>query len=134
MEVELPALLQVMIDDGRWSTPEGANDERISVVTARQWDPSAPGIHLLAEPVTLSSDLAAAPTLGDLWNTADVDPERCLVIADFGLGSDNPIVLDFADQPPSVRTLRWPVDRTGRSTWVTIAATFDEFVSELGLL
>lgn len=123
-----------MIADGRWSTPEGAIDERISVETARRWDPHASGAHLMAAPVTLSSDLAAAPSLDDLWNTTDVDPERCLVIADFGIGSDNPIVLDFADRPASVRTLQWHVDGTGGSVWVTIARTFDEFVSELGLL
>jgi hypothetical protein len=128
----LPALLSSMIADGRWATV-GDCDERISLQVARRWDPHASGIHLHAEPCSLASDLQQGRDLFDLWNTVDVDAERCLVIADFGLGSDNPIVLDFTQDPAPVRTQRWPEDETSRPTWITIASTFEDFAIELGL-
>lgn len=100
---------------------------------ADAWDPGAYGIQLVTSLRTVASFVAEVPELTDLWNVQDIDPERCLVIADFGIGSDNPIVLDYAVDPPPVRTQRfegWP--RT-TVTWFTIADSFDEFVELLGL-
>lgn len=122
-----------MMADGRWGTVGDDVDVRISAETARQWDPEARGVHLLAAPVTLASDLAAVPDLVELWNTADVDPERCVVIGDFGLGSDNPIILDLTVEPPAVRTQSWLDRPDGRPAWITIAPTFEDFVTELGI-
>jgi hypothetical protein len=62
-----------------------------------------------------------------------IDPEKALIIGDFGLGSDSPIILDFArnaSNPPVLR-LRWGPDQ--RNEWVQGARDFDEFAEMLGL-
>jgi hypothetical protein len=123
-----------MLADGRWGTVGEGEDDRISAETARRWDPHARGVHLLATPVALADDLAGSPRLAELWNTTGVDPRRCVVIGDFGVGSDNPIVLGFAVDPPAVRTLSWSDQPGGRPVWITIAPTFKDFVTELGLV
>jgi hypothetical protein len=62
-----------------------------------------------------------------------IDPDRALIIGDFGLGSDSPVILDFARNPtnPPVLRLRWGPDQ--RNDWVKGARDFDEFVEILGL-
>ena len=74
---------------------------------------------------------------GDFWERFgalhQIVPEKALIIGDFGLGSDAPIVLDFAkdaSNPPVLR-LRWGSDQ--RNDWVLGARDFDEFAEMLGL-
>jgi hypothetical protein len=74
----------------------------------------------------------------------ELDHARAINIADFGFGSDSPIVLDYRESTdePSVRYLRW-VDVTGArpghpsfgsaNEWALLAATFEEFVVRLEL-
>jgi hypothetical protein len=69
----------------------------------------------------------------------EIRPELALVIADFGLGSDAPIVLDYQDDQnsPSVMRLKWG-SSDGRifdgthNHWVRCADGFEEFISVLG--
>lgn len=74
---------------------------------------------------------------GDFWEEFgaldQIDPELALVIGDFGLGSDSPIILDFrqAQNPPVLR-LQWGPRGQG-NRWVQGAPDFDEFASMLGL-
>lgn len=74
---------------------------------------------------------------GDFWERFGVldqiVPEMALTIGDFGLGSDSPIILEFArnaSTPPVLR-LRWSRDQ--RNEWVQGARDFDEFAEMLGL-
>lgn len=59
--------------------------------------------------------------------------EKAVIIADLGLGSDAPIVLNYAVDPsnPPVFRLRWGSD--GRTAWVQAAREFGEFAEMLGL-
>jgi hypothetical protein len=61
--------------------------------------------------------------------------EAVLDIADFGWGSDAPIILDYgrSKEQPSVRCLRYPDPSSLRSEWVHMAGTFDDFVAYFGL-
>lgn len=61
-------------------------------------------------------------------------PEQALVIGDFGMGSDSPIILDFAanQSSPPVLRLRWHSE-CEHTEWVQVAKDFDEFASMLGL-
>jgi hypothetical protein len=75
---------------------------------------------------------------GDFWESFgaldQIDPEQVLVIGDFGLGSDSPVILDFArnaSNPPVLR-LRWGSQGHGNK-WVQGARDFDEFATMLGL-
>lgn len=60
----------------------------------------------------------------------EIDPDLTLLIGDFGLGSDAPIVLDYRDRPdePRVIRLRWAADG---NHWVEIAPTFAAFAAYL---
>jgi hypothetical protein len=63
-----------------------------------------------------------------------IDPAKALVIADFGLGSDTAVILDYARDPinPPVLRLRWS-ERGKNNQWVQCAKDFDEFAEILGL-
>jgi hypothetical protein len=75
---------------------------------------------------------------GDFWEACgaldQIDPKRAVIIGDFGLGSDSPIILDFARDAtnPPVLWLRWGLRGQGNK-WVQGAHDFDEFVALLGL-
>jgi hypothetical protein len=61
-------------------------------------------------------------------------PEQALVIGDFGMGSDSPIILDFAanqSNPPVLR-LRWHSE-CQYTEWAQGAKDFDDFANMLGL-
>jgi hypothetical protein len=60
--------------------------------------------------------------------------DMSLIIGDFGLGSDAPILLDYrADEAnPRVIRLRWSRNGTGNE-WVEMAPDFGAFVEALGL-
>ncbi len=84
--------------------------------------------------------IAEEPALGldyesweGLWALDQIDPGRALVIADFGLGADSPVILDFARDPgnPPVLCLRWRTPGGGNE-WVQGARDFDEFAALLG--
>ncbi len=133
MAFDLPPLLRRLLDDGTWVNRGGDTDERIPRSLADEWDPGAYGIHLENPTLTVADCVAQVPELTELWNLDDIDPARCLIIADFGLGSDNPIVLDYAVCPPAVRTQHLPTGSQTTPEWFTLADSFDEFVALLGL-
>jgi hypothetical protein len=67
----------------------------------------------------------------------DLDFSKCLVISDFGMGSDSPIVLDYRSNLENPRVLRLRcsrIDNRWHNRWVTIAPIFREFAVLLGLL
>lgn len=74
---------------------------------------------------------------GDFWEKFgaldQIVLELALVIGDFGLGSDSPVVLDYSRNPtnPPVLRLRW--GKAGCNEWVQGARDFDEFAKILGL-
>jgi hypothetical protein len=64
-----------------------------------------------------------------------IDFDLTTVIADFGYGSDAPIVLDYRNNrdEPRVMRLRYSRGPGPRTRWVSIADTFDGFARLLGL-
>ena len=69
----------------------------------------------------------------------EIDPALAVVIGDFGLGSDSPIILDYRNDrlSPCVLRLLWSRDmekpRFSDNHWVKIASTFEELAGFLGL-
>jgi hypothetical protein len=141
---ELPAALSQLIAAGKWPSASGPS------MTEQQSQPLVPPerVRLFAPDESLMC-LQAPPfhTLaqerdgggaGDFWekfgSLNQIDPERALVIGDFGLGSDSPIILDYADSPsdPTVRRLRWNHDKS--AVWEVGAVNFDAFARLTGLL
>jgi hypothetical protein len=62
-----------------------------------------------------------------------ISPELSIVIADFGLGSDSPILLDYRQDRsnPTVIRLQWRKPQP--NVWMRCANGFDEFADILGL-
>ena len=94
-------------------------------------------IYLAMPPFISVDQCVQAGRAGDFWQRYgaldQITPTMALIIGDFGLGSDSPIILHFADNPqdPSVLRLRWHPD--GRTEWVLGANNFDDFAALLGL-
>lgn len=142
--LRLPPLLDDLIASGRWpSTSEAAlrqnveplaSVERIAGLAADE-----ERLSLYLPPFQTVADNATAK---DFWvehgGFSQLDPDKALIIGDFGLGSDAPILLDYRAEPePCVIKLDW--SRVGSSSgsgtvWIEIAASFDDFARRLGLV
>lgn len=92
-------------------------------------------------------DLATSDLSGEVFWTwpmsaaHELDLDTAVLLGDFGLGSDAPIVLDCRepDRRPVLR-LQWvdtgprsPEEHGASNHWIGLAAGFDEFVRVLGL-
>lgn len=131
---EMPSGLQDLILEGRWGTTGSECDPRILLGLARQWDPEAAGIHLISEPTTLKEDIDRVPELAAVWNLGRRRSRDVCCVADFGVGPDNPIVVDLSADPPPVLTQQWDATESRRRPqWVRIADTFDDFVAMLAI-
>jgi hypothetical protein len=139
MQASVPQLLESLVACGRWpGTGEEARRQNltslVSLERVRSFAPEeervflhAPPFHTVAERVRRGEDF---------WNWATSRPEgldqdQALVLGDFGLGSDAPIVLDFRTPPPRVLRLRWAARCDNR--WVEVAPSFERFVELLGI-
>ncbi len=146
----LPDRLASLIESGRWPTTGAAvriqNDEPIVPVARIQaLAPGQDGLCLYRPPFrTVAEDIVRVPSLADYWSEfgaiEQLDPELALIIADFGLGSDTPILLDYRPgDDPQVLTIQWSSvegddgTRRAENRWIVLAASFDEFVERLGL-
>ncbi|MEO8066232.1 MAG: hypothetical protein ABI599_00935 [Flavobacteriales bacterium] len=142
-EFQLPAGLLQLIALRIWPSKDGPS------MTAQQFDPIFPTdrvrrfapeetvICLEPPPFGTIAGERAAGGGGDFWERFgalhQIVPEKAVVIGDFGLGSDAPIILDYhrnMTDPPVLR-LRWNAD--GRTEWVEGARNFDHFAELLGL-
>jgi hypothetical protein len=113
------------------------------LVPAERVQRFAPGETLvcLAPPPfrTIAAERAAGGS-GDFWQRFgalhQIEPEKAIVIGDFGLGSDSPIILDYSRNAadPRVLRLRWSGNGPETNTeWVEGARNFDHFAELLGL-
>jgi hypothetical protein len=143
MKHPLPVGLTELIVKGVWPSMNGPS------MTAQQLSPIVPAdrvrqfaaqeslICLQPPPFrTLAVEMAAWKT-DEFWKQFgaldQIDPEHALIIGDFGLGSEAPVILDFARNPsnPPVLWLRWGPNR--QTEWVQGAKDFSEFAEMLGL-
>lgn len=144
-EFDLPLRLSALVQSERWPANEDAARQQnlrslVSADRIRQFAPEEDMIFLQPPPFhTLAAEASWAAA--EFWREdgalEEVDPERALVIGDFGLGSDAPIILQYGqtDEPPSVWRLKWAADPDNKkfTHWVEVARTFDEFAEMLGL-
>ena len=141
--LNLPTLLTELLAIGLWprNAKEAMAQNLRSLVTServRIFAPEESKIYLHAPPFhTLEREVErASPPVSKFWmeNGAldQISPALCLVLGDFGLGSDAPIILNYEKNRfnPSVFRLRWCQPR-GNNSWVQCASTFDEFAQFL---
>ena len=110
----------------------------ISVDRVQRFAADEKVICLQPAPFSTIAKVRAAGGAGDFWERFgaldQIDPQRALIIGDFGLGSDSPIVLDYARNPsnPPVLRLRWGSQGKGNE-WVQGARDFHAFAEVLGI-
>ena len=139
--LQIHPLLDELIAAGRW--PRNAREaiaqnlkplaapERVRNLAAEEKT-----IYLLPPPFYTVRERSVRE---DFWSWPQSDPsgidfDLALVIGDFGLGSDAPILLDYRGDMgnPRVIRLRWPDDGSSNH-WVVMAHDFASFVESLGL-
>lgn len=151
-ELPPPPLLERLVASGRWPgspATEGRQNAE-AVVPVERIAALAPGeesltlywppFETVASNITTFEENGWPPFWDDHGAVDELDPDRALIVGDFGLGSDSPILLDYRAEPePRVIKLQWgPAEGDGppyrsSTTWVTIADSFAEFVERLGL-
>jgi len=142
----LPVGLTRLIDAGVWPGTSGPsmNQQHLKPIVSedrvRLFAPDESLICLQPPPFHTIADEVNNGGAGDFWSRfgslKQIVPGDALVIGDFGLGSDSPVVLDFSRDKvnPPVLRLRWESDGPNtRTMWVQGARNFDEFAQMLGL-
>lgn len=139
-----------MIESGRWPSDDAAIRHQnmepvVPIERVRAMAPDQDGLCLYGPPFkTVAEDIGADPSIERYFNefgaVEQLDPVRALIIADFGLGSDTPILLDYRrGDNPQVLTLQWSFvegeagKRRPDNRWTVLADSFDDFVDRLGL-
>lgn len=142
-DLKLPIELQDLLRKGRWPRNDGE-------ARAQNTRPLVPGSRVAAatdgdegRESNLYLDpppFATAETCADhnaWWRSEEAAPEGidlrlALVIGDFGLGSDAPIILDYREHRgcPSVLRLKWAQEG---NRWVEMAPSFADFARVLKL-
>jgi hypothetical protein len=139
----IPAELRALIASGAWPHDHreaGLQHSRplVPADRVRAFAPEESSIYLLPPPFMSVRDLVEGAEWS-FWESDMVAPdeisfEHTVVIGDFGIGSDAPIVLDYRPDArrPAVLRLRWGETR-GDNHWVGVAADFARFAARLGL-
>jgi hypothetical protein len=141
---DLPQTLTRLVAAGIWPSADGASmlaqqsHPLIGADRVRRFAADESVICLWPPPFRTIAQERVAGGAGEFWERFgaldQIDPEWALIIGDFGLGSDSPVILDFARGPynPPVFRLRWGPRGEGNE-WVLGARDFHEFVALLGL-
>lgn len=138
----LPAELVALIVDHVWPWTVNEVEQQLfwSLVdreATRTVDQTA--LHLTLPLVTVARELATPPYYHEVilarWN--ELETERAVLLGDFGIGSDAPIVLDYRVTPARVLTLSWHPraegERVARAEWIEVAPSFSSFIAAIGL-
>jgi hypothetical protein len=138
----IPDALTAALDAGRWPrTHEEANQQnlqsRVSLQGVQQLAPGEDRLFLYHPPFgVLARGLVGE---GDLFYNRfgaldQIVPELTIEIADFGLGSDAPVALDYRDSTEAPRVIRLQWRCGGQSNHlVQMAPNFATFAAVLGL-
>jgi hypothetical protein len=137
----IPALLNHLIAIGFW--PARGNENRqnlenlVSTELIRGFAPEEEHIFFYPPPFTTIAERISHGD--DFWKREEANPggivfENCVLIGDFGLGSDAPIVLDYTADPsePEVKRLRWG-SKFSENRWIVAASSFGSMCKVLEL-
>src|SRR5262245_29417475 len=136
--LKVPEELEALINAGRW--PRDREHERqqnlhplVPAAWVRAFAQEESFIYLLHPPFYSVRQLVDGGE-HDFWTSPNAAPneisfDHSLVIADFGLGSDSPVVLDYraVHDGPKVLRLKWghgPWGAHGDNHWVEVAPNF----------
>jgi hypothetical protein len=138
----IPDELVAALDAGRWPrTPQEAISQNlqpwVSLQGIQQLAPGESTLFLYHPPfAVLARGLVGE---GDLFYKRfgaldQIVPEATIEIADFGIGSDSPVALDYRESTEEPRVIRLQWGRGGQANhWVPMAPDFATFAKVLGL-
>lgn len=131
----IPDLLISMISTGRWpSADDSINQQNLQSLIPSDRHRTLRRICLYPPPFRTLADA----TNDDFYRThaviGQLKPELAIAIADFGIGSDSPILLYYkkSKTEPIVINLEWQEGGNANS-WVVLAESFSAFVDLLGV-
>ena len=143
-EFNIPPTIIQLIDDGIWpSDPGKVNFQEFEPIVKREivrkLFPGNDKIVLMAPPFhTISDEVKQG---NDFWvrhltNPGEIDYDKAIIFADFGLGSDSPIILYYKKMDrPAVLYLNWGFDGGElHHSWVKSHESIDDFCVDVGLL
>jgi len=137
----LPHLLKRFLEGGVWPTTNQNNQEITPLPgkdAAQKLSSDDDRIILAVPPFHSIGDEIRSGNcfwISGVTNPKDIDYEKALIIADFGIGSDSPIILYYENvHSPSVMFLQWSGNgQDVRHQWIETHSTFDQFACEIGL-
>ncbi len=139
MHLALPSLLSAMIANGRWPrTNEEALSQNVRLLVGldrvHRFAPEEDSLYLELPPFkTVREESHSNPFWSDMAAPDQIDFDRSLILGDFGLGSDAPILLDYRPSPePRVIRLRWGKPFPNNH-WIEVAPNFETFIDMVGL-
>jgi hypothetical protein len=138
--LRIPEALCRLVDAGVWPKSEGHQELNpiLGPDAAHVLSPIDDRIILMSPPFhTIADDIVGGNSwwLDGVSNPNEIDYEAAVIVADFGLGSDSPIILYYGDDDsPVVMYLRWMGDLGDkRQRWVKTHESFAEFARAVGL-
>lgn len=137
--LEIPPLLLSLIEAGVWPSRRDAVAEQSGrSLIPEDRNRRLRGICLYPPPFKTLAETGAGKDPNDFYARHgamhELVPDATIEIADFGVGADSPILLDYRRGPsnPRVIFLEWP-GGDGENYWVEMAPDFDSFAEMLGL-
>lgn len=140
-DLKLPASLCKLIESGVWPI-DSTNSQELEPLLGKEAAQKlsaqddrivlmAPPFHTIADEVQGGNDFWTS----GLTNADEIDYEKAVILADFGLGSDSPIILYYrTPSNPSVMYLRWIGNGENiRHQWIETHASFNDFARDVGL-
>ena len=111
--LQLPDVLGRLIAEGLWPERESAQLQNLTPLipneSVRKFAPDEERIFLYPPPFATVAEAAKHNKYWEDERSApgEIDPERALLIGDFGLGSDTAIILDYRTGTPRLLRLQW---------------------------
>lgn len=144
--LKIPETLCRLIESGIWpnaDTPwQEINrqdcDPILGVEAAHALSPEDNRIVMMKPPFhTIADEVAGGNKfwVTGVTNATEIDYEKAVVIADFGIGSDSPIILLYRDMdPPIIMYLRWSGNGNNiQHKWTQTHESFEDFAVAVGL-
>lgn len=138
----LPPALELLVTSGAWDEAMRRNWSAEPLVgRLRAILPQENELHLLQAPFqTVAQAIAQRPPEPEpfyetYWALSQIQPDLVLIIADFEIGADTALVLDYGLDPvdPPVRYLQWNPPGPAHNSWVTVAPNVEALAQQLGI-
>ncbi len=136
MELKTPPDIVALQELGKWSRSSSGLVHLGESAAHRLSEDDSELVLMLPPFHTIADEIARGNSFWNgLTNVGQIDYNRALIIADFGPGSDSPVVLYYGGSTePSVMYLRWTFSPRVDHEWVETHTNFAAFAIDIGLV